>query len=141
MKLNVHKLFTPEYYWFGVFALCFISFQSISYSLRPNYQGENELVVYFFGIAPNFFTAVGIPALFVLFTFTLTKSNTIPKWLKEYKHLIANAISLTGLISWEFLQITGKLVFDWNDIVWSIVGAFCFQILWSLSPLKFKISN
>jgi hypothetical protein len=31
------------------------------------------------------------------------------------------------------------LLFDWNDIVWTLIGAFVFQLIWILTPERFKI--
>ncbi len=54
------------YYWFALFALCFITYQQVIDNIRPNYIGNNLTVKYLLGIAPNFFPAIGIPALFVV---------------------------------------------------------------------------
>jgi hypothetical protein len=127
------------YYWFSIFAICFLCFQGVSYYLRPNYSGESAFVSYFLGIAPNFFPAIGIPALFVLFMMQLKTSN---KWLNEKKHLTSNLISVTGLIAWEFIQTSSKkLHFDWNDIIWTIIGAAIFQLIWNLTPERLKKSE
>ena len=124
------------YYWFSIFAICILCFQGVSYYLRPHYSGENALVSYFLGIAPNFFPAIGIPALFVLF---LMQLKTTSKWLNEKKDLTSNLISLTGLIAWEFIQTSSKkLHFDCNDILWTIIGAAIFQIIWKLTPERLK---
>ena len=53
------------YYWFALFALCFIAYQQIIDNIRPNYIGNILTVKYLLGIAPNFFPGIGIPALFV----------------------------------------------------------------------------
>jgi glycopeptide antibiotics resistance protein len=88
------------------------------------------------GIAPNFFPAIGIPALFVLFMMQLKTSN---KWLNEKKDLTTNLISVTGLIAWEFIQTSSKkLHFDWNDIIWTMIGAAIFQLIWILTPERLK---
>ncbi|MEY4888740.1 MAG: hypothetical protein RL237_803, partial [Actinomycetota bacterium] len=42
------------------------------------------------------------------------------------------------LVGWEFAQMSGKLRFDWNDILWTFIGAFLFQFIWILSPQKYK---
>lgn len=113
------------YYWFVLFALCFIAFQQVTDSIRPNYNGNNPAVKYLLGIAPNFFPGIGIPALLVALIPMLSNKNN--KWLTENRHITANLISLTGLLSWEFLQATStKLHFDWNDVLWTIIGAFVF---------------
>jgi hypothetical protein len=91
---------------------------------------------YLLGIAPNFFPAIGIPSLFVVLIPQLKING---KWMNEKKHLIANIISTTGLITWEFIQTySTKLHFDWNDILWTFIGACVFQLLWIISPKQFK---
>jgi hypothetical protein len=34
--------------------------------------------------------------------------------------------------------MSGKLRFDWNDILWTLIGALLFQVIWILSPQKYK---
>ena len=58
--------FKLEYYWFLIFALCFTAFNQIQDNIRPNYSGDHSIIIYLLGVAPNFFPAIGIPALFVL---------------------------------------------------------------------------
>jgi hypothetical protein len=132
-------LFKPLYYWFALFALTFIAYQLVQDHFRPNYQGDNSVIKYLLGIAPNFLPSVGIPALFVFLIPEISKNKTNP-WLNEKKHLTANAISLVGLIAWEFVQITTtKGRFDWNDVLWTLIGAAVFQLIWTISPAKYKI--
>ena len=124
------------YYWFALFALCFIAYQQVQDNIRPNYFGNNLTVKYLLGIAPNFFPAIGIPALFVVLIPQMKWTN---KWLNEKKHITANLISLTGLLSWEFLQITTtKGHFDWNDILWTFIGSFVFHLIWTITPDRYK---
>ena len=124
------------YYWLALFALCFITYQQIIDNIRPNYMGDSSAVKYFLGIAPNFFPAIGIPALFVVL---IPQMKWTHPWLNEKRHITANIISLTGLISWEFIQTTsGKLHFDWNDILWTFIGAFVFHLIWTLTPDRYK---
>jgi hypothetical protein len=124
------------YYWFSIFALCFLCFQAVSYYIRPNYSGEGAIISYFLGIAPNFFPAIGIPALFVVLIMQLKTSS---KWLIERNYLTANVISLIGLVGWEFIQTSSKkLHFDWNDILWTFIGAAIFQLIWVLTPERLK---
>ena len=54
------------FYWFALFAICFTAYQQVIDKIRPNYSGDNLTVKYLLGIAPNFFPAIGIPALFVI---------------------------------------------------------------------------
>jgi hypothetical protein len=124
------------YYWFSIFALCFLCFQAVSYYIRPNYSGENAIINYFLGIAPNFFPAIGIPALFVVFMMQLKSAN---KLLNEKRFLTANLISIIGLVGWEFIQTSSeKLHFDWNDVLWTFIGAAIFQLIWVLTPESLK---
>ncbi len=127
------------YFWFALFAVCFISYQLISENIRPNYNGDNLIINYFLGVAPNFFPAIGIPALFLILIPQLRQTN---KWLNKKVHLTANIISLTGLISWELIQLNStKLNFDWNDIVWTLIGAFVFHLIFIFIPKSFKELN
>jgi len=125
------------YYWLALFAICFITYQQIIDSIRPNYSGDSITVKYLLGIAPNFFPAIGIPALFVVLIPQMKRTN---KWLNENKYITANIISLSGLILWEFIQGTSKkLHFDWNDILWTVIGAFVFQLIWTITPDRYKV--
>ena len=49
--------------YYFVFAISFLLFPIVQNDIRPNYEGDNELVVYFLGVAPNFLPGVGLPAL------------------------------------------------------------------------------
>ena len=130
------KTSSKTYFWLAIFAVCFISYQQISDNIRPEYNGDNAIIKYVLGIAPNFFPAIGIPSLFVVLIPQLKING---EWMNEKKHLIANIISTTGLITWEFIQTySTKLHFDWNDILWTFIGACIFQLLWIISPKQFK---
>ena len=66
------------------------------------------------------------------------KSNAESGFNKQ-KHITANIISLTGLLCREFLQTkTSKGHFDWNDVLWTFMGAFVFQLIWTITPEKYK---
>ena len=90
------------YNWFALFALCFITYQQVIDNIRPNYIGNNLTIKYLLGIAPNFFPAIGIPALFVVLIPQMKQTSI---WLNEKKHITANLISVAGLLSWEFIQV------------------------------------
>jgi|LakMenE01Jun11ns_1017448.scaffolds.fasta_scaffold9548510_2 glycopeptide antibiotics resistance protein len=124
------------YYWLALFAFCFIAYQLVQDTIRPNYTGGNLTLIYLLGIAPNFFPSIGIPALFVII---FPQLNQTSKWLNQKKHITANLVSVTGLVSWEFLQTTTKRgKFDWNDVLWTLIGAIVFQIIWTMTPEKYK---
>jgi hypothetical protein len=135
MKLK----WNSAYFWLILFASCFLSYQLVQDYIRPNYVGNSEMITYLLGVAPNFFPAIGIPSLFVVLIPELKSKTSNHKWLKEKVNITANVISLIGLILWEFTQtITSKGRFDWNDVIWTIIGAFVFQGLWILVPNTFK---
>jgi hypothetical protein len=124
------------YYWFALFAICFIAYQQVQDNIRPNYTGGNWIIIYLLGVAPNFFPSIGIPALFVVLIPEMKLKN---KWLIEKTHITANIISVTGLLSWEFLQtLTTRGHFDWNDVLWTLIGAFVFQLIWIITPNRYK---
>jgi hypothetical protein len=121
-----------RFFWFGLFALCFVSFQYIQDTIRPNYSGKSEIIYYLLGVAPNFFPALGMPALFMIMIPEIVK-NTDRVWLNQNRHITANLISATGLIGWELLQATGgNLRFDWHDILWTLIGAVSFHFTWKI---------
>ncbi|HRI28037.1 MAG TPA: hypothetical protein PK239_15700 [Chitinophagales bacterium] len=129
----------PVYFWFTIFALTFMAYQIVQDNIRPNYHGKNSVIAYLLGVAPNFFPAIGIPALFVVLLPEFNKRNTANKWLNNKKHITANLISIIGLLLWEFLQTTttrGR--FDWNDVLWTCIGAAVFQLMWTATPVEFK---
>ncbi len=129
----------PAYYWFAIFALTFIAYQLVQDSIRPNYNGGNLIIKYLLGVAPNFFPSIGIPALFVILIPELHNKNPTNVWLNSKKHLTAILISLIGLLSWEFMQLTTtKGRFDWHDVLWTLIGALIFYLIWTITPTKYK---
>jgi hypothetical protein len=115
--------FKSEYYWFLIFAICFIAFQQIQENIRPHYIGNNSTIKYLLVIVPNFFSAIGIPALLVLIIPYVLKKKIADNWFYKKRYLSANLISIIGLVGWEFAQMSGKQRFDWNDILWTFIGA------------------
>ncbi len=135
MKIKFH----PEYYWLAIFAFCFIVYQQVQDNIRPNYHGNQEVIKYLLGIAPNFFPAIGIPSLFVVFIPVMSTQKQINQWWYRNRQITANVLSLFGLLMWEFLQVfTTKGHFDWNDVLWTLIGAFVFQKIWSFTPSVYK---
>jgi uncharacterized membrane protein YfcA len=124
------------YFWLAIFAVCFTAYQQVQDNIRPNYVGGNWIIIYLLGVAPNFFPSIGIPALFVVL---IPEMKLKSKWLIEKTHITANIISITGLLSWEFLQtLTTRGHFDWNDVLWTLIGAFVFQLIWIITPNRYK---
>ena len=132
--------FKSEYFWLVIFAVCFLAFQLVQDNIRPNYSGTSFLINYILGVAPNFFPSIGIPALFVVVIPFFDKRNITRRYMNEDRHITANVISLIGLVTWEFLQLyTSNGNFDWNDILWTIIGAIIFHLLWIVTPPHLKM--
>jgi hypothetical protein len=124
------------YYWFAVFAVCFITYQYISSAVRPQCNDCSVSWKYLLGIAPNFFTAIGIPALIFGIWMQIESRG---KRTFSNKHLITNVFSAAGLIAWEFVQIAAsKLHFDVHDILWTLIGSSCFHLVWLVTPGKYR---
>jgi hypothetical protein len=132
--------FKSEYYWFLIFAFSFTAFNQIQDNIRPNYIGDDSIIKYLLGVAPNFFPAIGIPALFIMVIPLVLKKNNSETWIFKKRHLSANLFSVIGLVGWEFAQVSGKLRFDWNDILWTLIGALSFHFIWLITPQRFKES-
>ena len=126
-----------EHFWLLIFAVNFSSFQLVQDYIRPQYPGDSSLIRYFLGVAPNFFPAVGIPSLFMVLLPIIFSGKISSRFILK-RHLTSNLISVIGLVGWEVLQVTGKLVFDWHDILWTILGAVLFHITWILSSKFYR---
>jgi hypothetical protein len=89
-----------DYGWFLLFAACTVSFSLVQDLIRPHYSGDCEAAVYLLGVLPNFFPAIGLPALFIILIPYFSFGESRPKWVHENLHIIAMIISTGGLIAW-----------------------------------------
>ena len=120
--------------------MCFAGFQYLEEVVRINYDRKNALINYFLGIIPNFLPAIGLPSLFVVLIKELTGKSTNKILLKQKNFVLAIGISQVGLIGWEFQQIIAPYgTFDWNDILWTILGGVLFLMIWKSKPLNTEI--
>ncbi len=127
-----------EYLYALIFALCFAGFQYLEEVIRIDYNNQNNFFTYLLGIIPNFLPAIGMPSIFVVIIKELKEKSTNPFFLKK-KHILAILISQIGLIAWEFQQILAPNgTFDWNDILWTIIGGGIFYLIWKAKPLTDK---
>ena len=88
---------------------------------------KNSLIIYFLGVIPNFLPGIGLSSLFYVTIPEIFKSNTS---IYRNRLKLSIIISMIGLIGNEFITIyTPKRVFDWNDVVWTIIGGIVFYFL------------
>lgn len=133
--MSISSRFT--YYWLAWFAATTLAYQYVQDSLRPCYTGSDPSVKYLLGVAPNFFPGVGLPALFLVLLPHLVQPGSTTPLLLRYPHYTANLISLFGLLAWEFTQsFSSKGHFDWNDVLFTLLGGLLFQGIWKVSPQK-----
>ncbi|MBX7042753.1 MAG: hypothetical protein K1X85_07605 [Ignavibacteria bacterium] len=123
-----------SYFWFGLFAFGTISFTLVQDNFRPNYDGQNEIIKYLLGIAPNYFAGLGLSSFFIaMFTHinTTSKKPSSSVWLNSKVQITSVLISVIGLSLWEYLQTySTRGYFDWHDLVWTILGASTFYLIW-----------
>ena len=117
-----------KYVYYIIFVFSFLLFPIVQDYIRPWYDGGNEIIIYLLGVAPNFLPGIGLPALLYVVIPELSKPNS-----SLFKNRLnwSVVISITGLIANEFITIftPGRGVFDWNDILWTLIGAGFFVLI------------
>lgn len=125
-----------SYFWFGMFALGTIGFTLVQDTIRPNYHGQSDLINYLLGIAPNYFAGLGLSSFFLVMIFQINNSSKAPSesvWLNSRAQITAMLIAIFGLSLWEFVQIFSRHGrFDWQDILWTFLGAGTFYLIWMI---------
>jgi len=66
-----------KYFYYIVFGVTFLSFGMVQDYIRPNYEGENSLIIYFLEVIPNFLPGIGLPSIFYVIIPEIF-SNLIP---------------------------------------------------------------
>ncbi len=129
-----------SYFWLAIFAFGTIAFTLVQDKIRPNYSGQNDVINYLLGIAPNYFAALALSAFFVVMIFHINEGAKKPAtspWFTNYAHHTAAAISLTGLSLWEFAQnYSSRGHADWHDIIWTLGGTSTFYLIWYIVKPK-----
>ncbi len=101
--------------------------------IRPCYQGI-DAVQFLLGVAPNFL------ASFLIFPFAgmaIWKMQTHKNISVQDKWFwVSLIISSLGLMIWEFMQLTGNLVFDYWDILFTVLGSILALILYKFVKYK-----
>ena len=112
-----------KFVYYIIFAISFLLFSIVQDYIRPNYDGANGIIIYLLGLL-QISCRIGLPVpLYVI----------IPEVSKPNSSLFKNrlywsvGISISGLIANEVITIftPGRGVFDWNDILWTIIGQVC----------------
>ena len=106
----------------------FILFNLVQENIRPNYTKGNALIIYFLGVIPNFLPGIGLPSFFYVIIPEVFKPKS---FIFKERLKFSIYISMFGLICNEFITIftPGRGVFDWNDIVWTLMGGGVFLII------------
>ena len=91
-----------KYLYYIIFGFTFIFFNIVQENIRPNYEGGNNLIIYFLGVIPNFLPGIGLPSLFYVIIPEVFKPNSL--FYKERLKL-SIYISMFGLICNEFITI------------------------------------
>ena len=117
-----------KFVYYIIFALSFLLFSIVQDYIRPNYDGANGIIIYLLGVAPNFLPVIGLPALLYVVIPEVAKPNTS---LLKNRLYWSVGISISGLIANEFITIftPGRGVFDWNDILLTIIGTGLFILI------------
>ena len=120
-----------KYLYYLLFGITFLSFNLVQDFIRPNYNGEHRGIIYFLGIAPNFLPAIGLPALFYVIIPELFSRGS---FIRKNTLGFSIGIAMVGLIGNEFITIytPGRGVFDWNDILWTLIGGLIFIVIHTL---------
>ena len=118
-----------KYVYYIIFIVSFLLFPIVQDYIRPNYDGANEVFIYLLGVAPNFLPGIGLPALLCVVIPELSKPNSS---LFKNRLYWSVGISISGLIANEFITIftLGRGVFDWNDVLWTLIGAGFFVLIY-----------
>jgi hypothetical protein len=65
-----------KYFYYLVFGVSFLTFGLVQDYIRPNYEGGNDLIIYFLGVIPNFLPGIGLPSMFYATIPEIFKPNT-----------------------------------------------------------------
>lgn len=93
--------------------------------LRPAFRsGAHPYLAFVLGWMPNYLAGLGfvvLGAALLALAWDLTRNARLPGLAHPLMLLLA-AVSLLGLIGWEFAQLSGRLVFDVLDILATVGG-------------------
>lgn len=105
--------------------------------IRPRYGVGEGLLPYILGIAPNFLAA-GLIFPFSILTIRDSYADRKGSILHLNKWFwLGVAVSQIALIAWEFIQLSGNLVFDPDDIIATLLGGLFAVVVYYLTRGKY----
>ena len=87
-----------KFIYYIIFVLTFLLFNFVQEHARPNYSGDNQLIIYCLGVLPNFLPGIGLPSLLYVLIPEVFQPGT-PLFNKRLKWSLS--ISMAGLIGAE----------------------------------------
>ena len=83
---------------------------------------ELDLVNLLLGAGPNFFAAFAIAFIGLAFKFPKSGTGRADSSVLTLWFSVSASVAVVGLLGWEFLQRTGRLVFDPWDVGATVAG-------------------
>ena len=123
--------------WVILTILGLASHEVISELIRPIYGIGEGVIPYLLGVAPNFIAA-GL--IFPFSVLSLREYYPNENQQESRSNLnrwfwIGLGLTLIALITWEFMQKTGNLIFDLNDILATLLGGlFAVLLFYLIAP-------
>lgn len=121
--------------------------------IRPIYGKGDGLLAEALGILPNLLAGFGMPflplAIYFAFLMELESDHVEQASIDRYKmskkqlmncFLIFTFLITMGLVFWEYKQINRNLVFDYKDIVATLIGGFVSALFFKIKLLNSKIN-
>lgn len=118
---------------YGLVGIGALAALSLAHWLRRSGYGGGGIWVYILGVVPNLVAAVAIP--FVALSAWADQNQGASYAAIRRCFVVVALVSAVGLVAWEFLQLTGRLVFDAHDLGATIVGlGVGWLLFWLVTP-------
>ena len=116
--------FSSQYVrWISLVSIAGIALVFITRFVRPFLADAHPLIVFVFGILPNFGAGLALPFAGVMWVRGVWR---IKRWSLSQLFAGIAVLSFAGLLIWEVVQLVAwAYPFDANDIVATAVGVLC----------------